>query len=675
MVVIVFRVAGLAYPKTPAGDVVDDHHGTKVPDPYRWLEAQGDPAVEAWVDAQNLLAHEVLSGLPGRAELEARLAALWAHERRGLPAWAGGRCFETRNDGGEEQDSLWLVEGSTERRVFAPSGTQAVSVFEPSPDGRLLVLGLGEAGSDWTVLRVLDVASGALLDDTVEWVKFPYVSWLPDGSGFVYAGCSAPPSAEVLTARITGQQVRLHRVSGGEDEVLYEVPSKYSFVIAHVEGDLLVVEAMQAAVPTEILVGPLGGPLRTLVEGETPVRLVGRVGDDLLLQSYKGARNGHVIAAPLDGAPARVVVPEQPEPLNAAIGAAYLFGGHVVTVRTKVMSSIVSVASLAHGRSYDVELPGEGNVAFVRGARDATTFAFQFSSFTTPATVLQHDVVTGETTTRFAPELPGYRPSDYVVEVADVESGGQLVPVQLVRRRDVAPDGTRPTLVTGYGGFGIVFAFLGFQAWLVPWLESGGVLLVGGLRGGGERGETWHEDGMRERKQHVFDDCAAVAEWAVAQGWTSPEHLALTGSSNGGLLAGAVLVQRPDLFSAVNPDVGVLDMLRYQLFTGAQAWVSEYGCADDPEQFDHLHAYSPVHNVVQGRDYPAVLITTGDHDDRVPPGVHSYKLAATLQAAQGADRPVLLRVQRGAGHGQGKASSVQVAEKADLLAFLLAHTR
>jgi prolyl oligopeptidase len=669
----------LLTPTSRTCDEVTDFHGTKVPDPYRWLEAQGDAEVEAWVDAQNSTTRKYLAGLPQREQVRTRLAELWTYARRGVPAHARGRQFETRNDGSQEQDALWVIEGDAERLLLTLPAETALAAFEPSPCGRLLAVGTTSAGSDWVTLRVLDVDSGGFLIDRIEWLKIPYVAWLPNGIGFVYSGFAPPEHDQVLLASNRGQQVRLHRLGESMDQVLYEPPAEVAFVVPHVDAGHLVVEVLRAATPTTVLVGPLGGELQPVADGEAVVRFVGIIGDEVLLQSHDRAPNGSVLAVGLTDGRARTLVPESSAPLDAARGSAFLFGGDLVTIRTQAMSSQVTVTDPATGTAYDLDLPA-GLVAFARGHREEPVFAFFFLSPTEPAKVLEHDLRTRKTTTRFAPQLPGYDPGALVVEDFEVAStDGVRVPVRLIRHRDVAPDRARPTLVSGYGGFGIVFGTLGFHIGFrlgyVPWLEAGGVLVLTGLRGGGEYGEQWHLAGTRERKQNVFNDAIAVCEWLVEQGWTSPEHLALTGSSNGGLLAGAVLTQRPDLLAAVVPDVGVLDMLRYHQFTGGRAWTAEYGCAKDPDDFTFLRAYSPVHNVTPVRSFPATLITTGDHDDRVPPGVHSYKFAATLQAAQGGGRPVLLRVQRDAGHGAGRATSTEIDERADVLAFLLENTK
>ncbi|RZQ64594.1 prolyl oligopeptidase family serine peptidase [Amycolatopsis suaedae] len=676
------------FPATRTARVVDDYHGTKIADPFRWLENQEHPEVREWVRAQTRAAVDHIHASPMFGTALDRLTALWSSARRGVPVVRAGRTFGLHNDGTRPRDVLRVSDEDGDRVLVDPAAggaeTVALNAFEPSPDGRWVVYATSVGGSDWTTLRVVNAETGDELEDTIEWVKQPTIAWFPDSAGFVYSSLAPPEDGGTFTAENTGLRLRSHRLGRPADETLYEPEPGVLWICPHVtaDGKYVVVEAPSSGLLFDrVLYRPADGDgdFVPLVQGGAPARFVGSDGDTFYLQTHLDAPNGRLVAVDLarpDPAAWRDIVPESALRLPVLLLRAGVFGRHLVSVHEDLMNNVVQVTSLDGADSYCVDLPGPGVVPLsggeLSGSPEEPVFHFAFSSWTQPPSVLRHDITTRETTTYFRPELPGYDPDEFVSYTVEVpSSGGVSVPVELVHRHDVERDGNRPVLVTGYGGFGLNYKALGFTPWLAVWLEQGGVLAVAGLRGGNERGESWHAAGMREHKQNVFDDCVAATQWLIDHGWTRPGRLALTGQSNGGLLAGAVLVRRPDLFAAVVPEVGVLDMLRYHRFTGSRNWISEYGCADDPDQFRYLYAYSPLHNVVEGTSYPNVLVTTGEYDDRVPPGPHSYKFAAALQAAQAGPAPILLRVWEDTGHGGGKTVTQEVRERAEVLAFLL----
>jgi prolyl oligopeptidase len=653
--------------------VVEDFHGTKVADPYRWLEDLDDPLVQGWAEAQADLTEEFLRRIPARERFARRLAELVAHPTRCAPVVRGERRFETRDDG-QGQTALWVADGAGDRVLVRPAeSTTALGGFSVSPDGEHVVYTTTTGGGDWATARVVETGTGKLLPDAIEWLIPPMFSWLPNSSGFYYVVFGPPGDEPVM-------RVHLHLLGEGTDQLVYEPPPGSSMVVPRVSSDgrylHIDVAGPGSAAVDRILLRPLDEPDTPFTELVTDevCNDIGLIDDILYLQTHRGAPRGRVVAVDIDDPSRerwREIVPEGESALSLEEGSAYLRGGHLVTVRTELTGRSVQVTTLDGAEAYDVQLPGPCRVRSITGSPDDVGFDMVVSSWTLPNAVVHHDIPTRRTTVVDQPAPGGHVPDGYVTETVLVPAAGDVrVPVTLVRRRDVNRNRARPTLLLAYGGFGYVFGAGGFRPMYVGWIEAGGVLAVAGPRGGGEFGQDWHDAGRLERKQNTFDDCYAVARWLVEDGWTRPSRLAFNGQSNGGLLAGTMLVQHPELFGAVIAEVAVLDMMRYHLGTTTRAGLSEYGAADDPTMFPHLLAYSPVHNVRPGVAYPATLITTGEHDDRLPPGVHSYKFAAALQQAQAGPAPILLHVQRDAGHGHGKSAASQAAEGADLLAFL-----
>ncbi|MBA2316887.1 MAG: S9 family peptidase [Euzebyales bacterium] len=674
----------LSYPPAPTSDVVDDYHGTKVADPYRPLEDTDAPETAAWIAAQNGLSEAWLGEVGARDEIRERLTELWDHPRVGVPFRRGGRWFQLRNSGLQDQDVLYVMDApSDDGRVLvdpnslSDDGTVALMDTSVTDDGRLLAYATSAAGSDWLTWRVREVDTGTEHDDVVEWSKFAGAAWLPDGGGFVYGAYDPPGEGEAHEAANRGHKLLLHRLGStqADDELVLADPANPQRVFSPEmtdDGRYLVVHVAEGTDRrNRVAYADLAAPqleIRSLLDDfDAAYHFAGNDGATFYFVTDLDATRGRVVAIDVTQ-PAREgwreVVAEGADTLEHA----RLMGDRLVVVALADASHRLRRYRLDGALDGEIALPGIGSVEGISGRAGEPDVHFGFTSFTRPVQVHHHDLGTGETRLVRAPDA-GVDLDAFVTTQEFVASpDGTRVPVFLTRRREVSPSGAVPTLLWGYGGFNISVTPMFRAEWQV-WIERGGLLAIPNLRGGGEYGSDWHEAGREDRKQNVFDDCLAVTEWLTRSGWTRPDRLALVGRSNGGLLAGACLTQRPEAFGAVVPEVGVLDMLRFHRFTIGWAWAADYGSADDPEAFRWLHAYSPLHRIQAGRAYPPTLVTTGDHDDRVVPG-HSLKFTAALQAAQAGEAPVLIRVQTDAGHGLGKPTSVLIAERADVLAFL-----
>ena len=670
------------YPPAPTSDVVDDYHGTEVPDPYRPLEDPDAPATRAWIEAQNALVRAHVDAIPSRGAIEARLTELWDHERYGLPKKAGARWLYTRNDGLQNQPVLHATDDleARGRVLFDPNalsqdGTLALTAYEPTEDGRLVALMLSEAGSDWNRIRVLEVESGRELEDRVEWVKFSGLSWSRDGAGFYYS--TYPDHDTSGRTALKNHELRYHRLGTpqAQDELVYARPDQPEWGFGGTvtdDGTLLVVHVWQGTEPrNRIYVRDLTSPGAAVVplldDFDAEYDFVAKYGGDLYFKSDLDAPRGRVLAVPLatpERARWRPIVPEG----GATLESAHAAGGKLVLAWLEDAHSKLTVHEPTGELVASPDLPGLGSIAGVESDPDERELFFAWTGFTAPTSVRRYDVATRAGSVWRAPKVP-FDPAGFVTEqVFYASRDGTRIPMFLTRRRDVRPSADTPVLLYGYGGFNIAMK-PAFSASNLVWIERGGVFAVACLRGGGEYGRAWHEAGTKGSKQNVFDDFVAAAEWLIAEGWTSPSKLAIRGGSNGGLLVGACITQRPELFGAALPAVGVLDMLRFHKFTIGWGWSSDYGNADDAEAFRWLYAYSPLHRIVPGTCYPPTMITTGDHDDRVVPA-HSFKFAAALQAAQGCPNPVLIRIETRGGHGAGKPTSMLIEEVADQWAFL-----
>ncbi|GJG85708.1 prolyl endopeptidase [Gemmatimonadetes bacterium T265] len=689
------RPARLAYPPTRTVDQADDYHGTRVADPYRWLEAINGPEVAAWIKAQNAVTMPYLAALPGRDAFKARITALTNYPRTSVPFWEGGHWFYTKNSGLQRQ-SVWYVRDAldgAERVVLdpnqlSPDGSVAFNIFAPAPDGRHFVYGQSEGGSDWVTLAVRDLATGRNTTDTVRWVKFSGASWTKDGRGFFYSRYPEPAAGEQLKVKLEHQAMYYHRLGTPQaaDVKVYERPDRPSwFVYGGVDeaGRYLFVSTSPGTDKNELYLADLGDPLRPDVAA--PVRPVatgadanyeplGIAGGRVYLRVDRDAPRRKVVSAPAatpDPAHWTTVIPEGEMPVEGAS----LVAGRIGVLSLRDVASVVRLYSLAGALEREVPLPGLGYASGLVGRFDRPELFYAYTDPTTPETSFLYDARAGTSRPFFTPRLT-FDPARYATERVFYQSkDGTRVPMFVTRRKDVALDGTNPTLLYAYGGFGVTETPY-FSPGVIAWVEQGGVYAAANIRGGGEYGEAWHRAGQFAKKQNVFDDFIGAAEYLIANKYTSPAHLAVNGASNGGLLVGAAVTQRPELFAAALPQVGVMDMLRFDQFTGGAAWTTEYGVPGDTAAFRYIRAYSPLHNIKPGVCYPATLVTTADHDDRVVPS-HSFKFTAALQAAQaaapGCERPVLIRVEAQGSHGY-RPLDRRIAEQADLWAFAAAHT-
>jgi prolyl oligopeptidase len=676
-------------PKARLVDTVTDYFGTEVRDPYRWLENTDAPDAKAWIQAENCVTFAYLAGIPERARIRERLTQLWNYERFGVPSREGGIYVFSKNDGLQNQSVYyWQRTLDAEPQVLidpntlASDGTVALTSWDVSDDGRYFGYGTAAAGSDWNELHVRDVAAGRDLPDHLRWVKFSGLSWTHDNAGFFYSRY-AEPAGDVLRAVVKNQKLYYHRLGTAQtaDRLVYQRPDQPDWLMGgSVTEDgryLIIGVSLGTDSRNRVYYMDLGSPRHPRVHG-TVVRLlddfdatydfVGNIGPVFYFRTNLGAPRARLIAIDTRH-PARSawreIVPQGPDVLESVA----LIGGHFVASYMQDAHSRLSVFDSAGTRVADVPLPTLGAVSGVSGRADSPEMFYAFTSFLYPTTIFRYDVATGQGSVWKAPHLD-FDPSRYVTEQVFYHSGdGTRVPMYLTYRKGLQRDSSNPVYLTAYGGFDISI-LPSFSVVNAVWLEMGGVLAEPNLRGGGEYGEEWHQAGMHEHKQNVFDDFIAAAEYLIAEGWTKPAKLAIGGGSNGGLLIGAVLNQRPDLFGAALPAVGVMDMLRFQKFTIGWAWVTEYGSSDSAGQFPYLYRYSPLQNIRPGTRYPATLVTTADHDDRVVPG-HSFKYTATLQAAQAGPAPILIRIETRAGHGGGMPVSKQIELNADRWAFLV----
>ncbi|MGH7605828.1 MAG: prolyl oligopeptidase family serine peptidase [Gemmatimonadales bacterium] len=683
----------LAYPPTRKGDVVDDYHGTLVADPYRWLEDVDSPETVAWVEAQNRVTFGYLEQIPQREQIRRRLTELWDYPKYGAPFKKGGRYFFFKNSGLQNQSVLYTQDSLTgepqlllDPNTLSPDGTVALSTLALSEDGRLLVYGTSGSGSDWQEFRVRDVATRRNHIDHLRWIKFSGAAWTHDGAGFFYSRYPQPtPGGDPLLAVNRDQKVYYHRIGTDQaaDQLVYERPDHPDWGFSadvSADGRYAVYSVWLGTdrrnrIYYQDLIDPqhpsITAPVvRLLDDFDASYEFVGNDGPVFYFATDADAPRKRVIAVdtrrPERGAWREVVpqaedVLESVEIIHDTFVARYLHDAH----------SQLRLFALDGGPAGEVALPALGSVVQVTGERQDTEMFYAFTSFLYPTTIFRYDFTTGQSSVFKAPEI-SFDPSGYeTVQVFYQSRDGTRIPLFLTYRKGLRRDGTNPTYLYGYGGFNVSLT-PGFSIAILAWLEMGGVYAQANLRGGAEYGEEWHQAGMLDRKQNVFDDFIAAAEYLIAERYTSPARLAIGGGSNGGLLVGVALNQRPELFAAALPAVGVMDMLRFHKFTIGWAWVTEYGSADSVAQFPFLYRYSPLHNIRPGGHYPATLVTTADHDDRVVPG-HSFKYAAALQAAQAGPAPVLIRIETKAGHGAGKPTAKIIEEQTDRWAFLVHH--
>lgn len=672
------------YPKTEKGDQVDDYHGTKVADPYRWLEDANSEKTKAWVEAENKLTFGFLHGIPAREGIRKRVEELWNYEKYGVPAKEGGRYFYSKNTGLQNQSVIYTAPTFDAEPMLlldpnklSADGTVSLESYEISEDGKNMVYGLHASGSDWTEWRVRDVATAKDLPDVIKWSKFSGASWTKDGKGFFYSAYDAPDEKSQLQAVNYYQKLYYHRLGDeqAKDTLAYERKDQKEWGFGGAvtdDGQYLIINVSQGTDTKNRVFfrplkdGPDGAPVVELLrEADARYEFVGNDGPVFYFVTNKEAPRARLVAVDTEKPLSlREIVPQAADTLQ---GVSYV-GGRFVADYLKDARTAVKIFGTDGKPMGEVAFPGLGTAAGFGGKpNDPETF-YSYTSYTTPPTVYRYDVTSGETKAVFAPKAT-FEPKEYTTEqVFYTSKDGTRVPMFISYKQGLERNGANPTVLYGYGGFDISLT-PAFSPAILVWMEMGGIYAVPNLRGGGEYGEEWHLAGTKEHKQNVFDDFIAAGEYLIANKYTSTPKLAIYGGSNGGLLIGATMTQRPDLFGAALPAVGVMDMLRFQKFTIGWAWASDYGSSDDPEQFKALYAYSPLHHIHPGTSYPPTLITTSDHDDRVVPA-HSFKFGATLQAAQAGTNPVLIRIETKSGHGAGRPTSKLIEEVADRWAFL-----
>ena len=677
---------GISYPETQRGDTVEDYFGTQVADPYRWLEDDRSAETAAWVTAQNKVTRSYVDALPARQQIADRLTALWNYERYGLPYRRGKKVFFTRNSGLQNQSVLYVAESleAEPRLLLDPNtlskdGTVSLTEMEPCEDGAKLVYGTSSGGSDWQEFRVKDVATSQDEPDHLKWIKFSGASWAQDGSGFYYSRYPEPQPGAELTAANKNQKLYFHKLGTpqAEDQLIYERPDQPDWGIhgsVSEQGDYLLIHITHGTDPRNRfyyldLRNPKAQVVKLLDGFDASYSLLHIQDRSFYFQTTLDAPRERIVAIDLDKPEPnswREIIPQSQHLLQSSS----VVGGQLICTYLEHAKSAVRCYDLEGKPLRDITLPGLGTAGGFGGKSTDTDCFYSFTSFTTPASLYRYDVATGKSSLWRQPQI-GFDPNQLEVKQTFVKSrkDGTPVPLFIVHKKGLKLDGSARCLLYGYGGFNISLT-PSFSMARAVWMERGGVFALANLRGGGEYGEEWHEAGTKLKKQNVFEDFISCAEWLISEHYTESSRLAIQGGSNGGLLVGACMTQRPDLFGAAIPSVGVMDMLRFHKFTIGWAWKSDYGSSESEPEFRALYAYSPLHNLKPSTRYPATMVTTADHDDRVVPA-HSFKFAAQLQHCQPKDAPpVLIRIETSAGHGAGTALKKVIEETADEWAFL-----
>ncbi len=680
----------LEYPKAKKGDLVDDYFGTKVSDPYRWLEDTDSTETADWVKAENVLTTGYMEKLPDRVSFREELTKLLNYPRYTVPSWGGHRYLYRKNDGLQNQSVIYTLKELSDQPTvlldpnqLAADGTMAVTGTTVSEDGRMLAYGVAASGSDWNEVRVRDIDSNKDLPDVVKWIKFSEPSWTKDSKGFFYCRFPEPKATGNQTfAKLAYQKLYYHLLGDPEekDQLIYERSDDpdlaFNAEVSHDGRFLLMLVNKGTDERCLVYFKDFGDPKAPKIDApfqpivdkfEADFRVVGTVGNRLYVVTDLNAPRYKMVEIDLTN-PSRdhwkVIVPESKDLLEDAS----LVGGKLVVKYLVDAKNQLFVFDLSGKQESEIGLPALGTVGSLSGDPDRPELFYSFTSFLYPTTIYRYDVGTSQNTVFQKPNV-NFDPDQYETkQIFYASKDGTKVPMFIVGKKGLQLDGNNPVFLTGYGGFNISLT-PSFSPSYAAWIQKGGVFALPNLRGGGEYGREWHEAGMKEHKQNVFDDFISAAEALIDAKYTNAKKIGIVGGSNGGLLVGAALTQRPDLFGAAVPEVGVLDMLRFQKFTIGWAWQSDYGSSDTAEGFQYLIKYSPLQNIKPGTCYPPTLITTGDHDDRVVPG-HSFKFAATLQAAQGCTNPILIRIETKAGHGSGKPISKVIEEQSDILAFM-----
>ncbi|MDQ2747132.1 MAG: prolyl oligopeptidase family serine peptidase [Acidobacteriota bacterium] len=679
-----FAQTKIEYPATKKVAQTDDYHGTKVSDPYRWLEDDNSTETKAWVKAENKVTFDYLNGIPEREAIKKRLTELWNYEKYSAPTKEGEHYFYSKNDGLQNQSVLYVADSTTDKgRVLldpnklSTDGTVALSGLAISDDGKLLAYGLSGAGSDWQEWKFMDVETGKNLPDVLEDIKFSGASWMKDGKGVFYSRFPAADDKEKLTRVNYFQKLYYHQLGTPQsaDVLVYERPDDKEMGIGggvSEDGKYLVINVTKGTAPMNMVF------VKDLSKADSKIvpvvdklvadyTFLGNDGAKFYFRTDKDAPRGRVVMVDVAAKDLQwtELVPQATETLE---GASFINNQFVASYLKDAYTQF-KIYDLNGKFVKNVELPGIGTASGFGGKRGDTEAFYSYSSFNAPPTIYRYDFKTGKSEI-FRQSDVKFNPNDYAVKQIFYNSkDGTKIPMFIVHKKGIKLDGNNPTLLYAYGGFNISMT-PAFSVSRIAWMEMGGVYAVANLRGGGEYGEEWHAAGTKLNKQNVFDDFIAAAEYLIKEKYTQPKKLAIQGGSNGGLLIGATLNQRPDLFGAALPAVGVMDMLRFQKFTIGRAWTSDYGSSDNAAEFAAIYKYSPLHNIKAGAKYPAVMVTTSDHDDRVVPA-HSFKYAATLQAAQSGDAPVLIRIETNAGHGAGKPTAKVIEEQADIFGFLV----
>jgi prolyl oligopeptidase len=680
--------SGLHYPVARRDSTVDDYFGVKVPAPYQWMENLDSPEVNQWVQDENALAHSYLEKPPIRNWIKTRLTSLWNYARESTPAQvAGGRIFFDKNSGLQNQSAVYVQESPTaaprellDPNVLSPNGSLALLGWQPSPRGLFLAYDLSQGGSDWFSVHVRNVGTGKDLPDLVRWVKFSGIAWTEDGKGFFYSRYLAPPPGQAISQQVTNQKLYYHRLGTDQsaDILIYERPDLPEWTIGadvSEDGRYLFIYLQNGTAPqNELFYADLRHPLKPSItatikplytKNDAEYIVAGHNGKTMFIQTTLGAPKRRIVAANLnrpDPSHWRVIVPQG----DGVIQETTLAGGRLLVNYQIVALSRLALYSIGGKLESTISLPTLGSISGISARNDSSTIYYGFTSFLYPQSVYRYDLGKKTSHQFFKPNVQ-FDPSPYQVKQVFYPSrDGTKIPMFIVSKGNVQYDGDNPTILYGYGGFDITIT-PGFNPMLPVWLQLGGIYAVANLRGGGEYGEEWHEAGMLGKKQNVFDDFAWAAKYLIAEKYTSPRRLGIQGYSNGGLLIGATITQHPELFGAAYAGAGVLDMLRYQNFSGGALWGPEYGTSSDEKEFGWLYAYSPLANIHQGTCYPPTIITTADHDDRVVPS-HSYKFTAALQHAQGCDNPVLIRIETKTSHGY-MPTDKRISQAADVWAF------
>jgi prolyl oligopeptidase len=675
----------IIYPPAARGDVVDDYSGVKVPDPYRWMEDLGSGELKEWVDAENAITFGYLDGIAGRTEMFDEMMRRVDYERFSAPAEREGRYFYTRNDGLQNQSPVYMTEGldgpeqlMLDPNAFSDDSSVSLQSWQPSDDGRFILYAKSVSGSDWSEWSIYDVDNGRNLDDLVRWGKFAVASWGADNAGFYYLRFPEPVPGEEHTGLNANRQTWYHALgtAQSEDVLIFEMPENPDWWISagtNEQRDLLIIYLSDRGSTGNRIylmdpMQPAAGVQKLIDNPDADYGFVGNDGDTLWFLTSLDAPNFRLVEVDRrhpEPANWKTLIPEGRFPL----GSVNLVGNKFICEYSRDARSVVRIHNLDGSLERDLHLPGVGSVSGFGGRRDATEVFFSYTDMVTPGTIYRYDLATDSSAVFREPQVE-VDSDNYESKLLFYRSfDGTAVPMFLVHRKGLELDGSNPTILYGYGGFGSSQSPY-FSSSRTVWLDMGGVWAIACIRGGGEYGDAWHKAAIKTNRQVAFDDFIAAGEFLIDSGYTSTERLALKGGSNGGLLVGAVMTQRPDLFAVALPAVGVMDMLRFNQFTAGAGWESDFGSPQNPEEFAALYAYSPLHNLEEGVCYPATLATTADTDDRVVPS-HSFKFTAELQRVQTCDNPVMIRVETQAGHGAGKPLSKSIMEFADEMAFAL----